>query len=159
MEAMQAQFQRDGFCVARNLLSPDELLPLRWLIERTVAERAQKFVGAGTISNPHKELAFDRRWAAVTREALSGPHGDGEGGMLPGHELGAWGGDATLQRCVYQLYTHPSVVELVDAALDGAEELTAHGDYWIRPMSQHQPAGHYPFHQDSFYCTLVTPLP
>lgn len=142
LEGMRVDFERDGYAIARGLLSDGDLQPVRDVIARHVDRLASELVTAGRVDDPCAGAPFDRRWARLCALARRAPGGT----PLPW----IWGGAALLDRAIYDLYTDPRLTGLAAALL--GPEVTANGDFWVRPKTPGDPATTLEWHQDSFYC-------
>ena len=65
-----ADFDRDGYVIARGILSPEEdLQPVMDEYAEILDREAERMFRDGEISSTYDELPFDRRTIAITREA------------------------------------------------------------------------------------------
>ena len=135
------KFAADGYLVQRQILDPTVLEPLRQAIDRFVDAHTRRLYGTAKIAHLYDGASFRERWARVAREYHRHPNRQ----PLPR----SWGGAELLDRAVYDLYTHPRLTAIATALL-GAE-LTANGDFWVRPMVPQDAHTTFTWHQDSFY--------
>ena len=135
------RFARDGYLVARQLLDDGVLQPVRAITARYVETLAQEFHAAGLISDRHEQAQFEQRWALLADQYLQAPDHE----PLP-H---LWGGRHLIDRTIYELYTDPRLTGLAASLL--GPELTANGDFWVRPMIPDDTNTMLTWHQDSFY--------
>ena len=135
------KFAADGYLVQRQILDPTALEPLRQTIDRFVDAHTRRLYDSAKIAHLYDGASFRERWARVAREYHRHPNRQ----PLPR----SWGGAELLDRAVYDLYTHPRLTAIATALL-GAE-LTANGDFWVRPMVPQDAHTTFTWHQDSFY--------
>ena len=65
-----ADFDRDGYVIARGILSPDEdLQPVMDEYAEILDRESERMFRDGEISSTYAELPFDRRTIAITQEA------------------------------------------------------------------------------------------
>ena len=67
-----ADFDRDGYVVARGILSPaNDLQPVMDEYAAILDREAERMFRDGEISSTYAELPFDRRTIAITRNRLT----------------------------------------------------------------------------------------
>jgi hypothetical protein len=134
-------FNADGYIILRQFLKPALLDPVRALIAQYVDTQAHSFHAHGQIANRHEQAPFEQRWALIAAEYLQSPQQE--------PLSRTWGGRELLAPAIHALYTDPHLLDTVAALL--GPELTANGDFWIRPKITADPKTTYTWHQDSFY--------
>ena len=140
-QAQRDTFGRDGYLVLRGLCGEEVLEPVRRLIGRSVDERIGAMHRAGQVASLYREAPFERRWALAARDY----NRDSARPSLSRN----WGQRDLLDRAVYQLLTCPPLLGLARDLL--GPEVTANGDFWIRPKIPHDASTTFAWHQDSFY--------
>ena len=138
----QAQtFANDGYLVVRQLIAAAVLEPVRQLIARHADQQINAMHAAGEIADLYTDAPFAERWALAARDYNQVPD-------RPPLSRN-WGQRDLFDRAVYDLLTHPPLLDLAAGLL--GPELTANGDYWIRPKIPNDPSTTFAYHQDSFY--------
>jgi hypothetical protein len=134
-------FNTDGYIILRQFFEPAQLDPVRALIAQSVDTRARTLFEGGQITNLHKQAPFEQRWALIAAEYLQSSD----------HEPLSqnWGGRELLAPAIHALYTDPRLLDAVATLL--GPELTANGDFWVRPKIPADPSTTFTWHQDSFY--------
>jgi len=140
-QSQHESFATDGYLVVRQLCAESVLEPVRRLIDRYVDVRICALHAAGQIDDLYADTPFAERWALAARDYNCDP----ERSSLSRN----WGQSALLDRAIYDLLTDPSLLDLV-ADLIGPE-ITANGDFWVRPKIPNDPSTTFAYHQDSFY--------
>ncbi len=135
------QFAADGYLVVRRILEPTALDPVRQAITRFVDARTRQLHSAAQIAHLYQQASFEKRWARVAREYYQHP----ERKPLSRN----WGGAELLDPVIYDLYTHPRLTAIAASLL--GPEVTANGDFWVRPMVPQDAHTTFTWHQDSFY--------
>ena len=134
-------FAADGYLVLRQLCDEAVLEPVRQLIARYVDGQIRAMHQRSQIRSLYAEAPFAERWALAVRDYNRDP----ENPPLARN----WGQRSLLDRAVYQLLTYPPLTDLAADLL--GPELTANGDYWVRPKIPNDPSTTFAWHQDSFY--------
>ena len=134
-------FAADGYLVLRQLCDEAVLEPVRQLIARYVDGQIRAMHQRSQIRSLYAEAPFAERWALAARDYNLNP----ENPPL----VRNWGQRGLLDRAVYQLLTYPRLTDLAVDLL--GPELTANGDYWVRPKIPNDPSTTFTWHQDSFY--------
>lgn len=139
-------FQREGYFIADNVFSPDDLEPLRQDLEAAIDEKIGELRVEGKLSDTHAGLPLEQRLTRVYRDDAA----NGEAVMrhLEGQAGGGFKG-----RSMYDLITHPKLLRAV-AGLVGPE-IVASSVYRIRPKVPGVGRGIVPWHQDSGYFSPV----
>ena len=143
LDSQQKQaFEQDGYLVVAQALRPAVLDPVRRHISGYVDQQIQRLHTEGRVKELRTDAAFAERWALVCREnGLVADDG--------GRPTISWGRRALLGRPIYDLLTHRAVTRIATSLL--GQEITAHGDYWVRPNMATDPATKLEWHQDSHY--------
>ena len=143
LDAQQKQaFEQDGYLMVAQALGPTVLDSVRRHISGYIDEQVQLLHADGKVNELSVDAAFDQRWALVCREnELVADDG--------GRPTVSWGRRAMLGKPIYELLTDRALTHIA-ASLIG-EEITAHGDYWVRPNMATDPATTLEWHQDSHY--------
>ena len=140
-EAQSATFDRNGYLVLPQFLDEKVLDPVRETIGRHVEERVAALHADGKISSKHDQAPFEQRWALIAQEYCQNPNHR----PLPR----VWGGTDLLSPAIYALYTDSHLTARASSLL--GPEITANGDFWVRPMIRDVPNTAFAWHQDSFY--------
>ncbi len=135
------RYEEDGCLVLRQVLNPADLEPLRQSISEFVDLQIQKLQADGKVRDPHTEASFEKRWAIVCEE----------NDLQKGEDrVAQWGaGSGLLNEAVYNLIADPRLTDIMASLL--GPEITANGDYWIRPKVPGDPITTLAWHQDSNY--------
>ena len=134
-------FSTDGYLVMRQLCAESVLEPVRQLISRYADVQIRKLLAAGHIDDLYADAPFAERWALAARDYKR----DTERPPLSCN----WGQSSLLDHAVYDLLTDPSLLDLVTDLI--GPEITANGDFWVRPKIPNDPSTTFAYHQDSFY--------
>ncbi len=134
-------FNRDGYLILRQGLDQRALDPVRQVIARSVDWRARQLYQAGLLSRLYEELPFERRWARVFQEYMRSPQ--------PTPHLTVWGRHDILDRAIYDLYIDPRLIGIASSLI--GPQITANGDFWVRPKVPGDVTTTLAWHQDSFY--------
>ncbi len=132
--ATRAAYERDGYLVARNVLSVADLDPVRELLAGHVDEYARQMHAEGKIDSLFEEQPFTRRFAAICTAMNSSPRG--------------WIGN-TLDKAYFDLYRHPGIVRVLGAVL--GPEVCELGGLNVRTKIPEAEITAFPWHQDSHY--------
>ena len=135
------RYEEDGCLVLRQVLNPADLEPLRQSIAEYVDLQIQKLQTDGKVRDPHTEATFEKRWAIICEE----------NDLQKGEDrVAQWGaGSGLLNEAVYNLIADPRLTDIMASLL--GPEISANGDYWIRPKVPGDPITTLAWHQDSNY--------
>ncbi len=135
------RYEEDGCLVLRQVLNPADLEPLRQSIAEYVDLQIQKLQTDGKVRDPHTEASFEKRWAIICEE----------NDLQKGEDrVAQWGaGSGLLNEAVYNLIADPRLTDIMASLL--GPEISANGDYWIRPKVPGDPITTLAWHQDSNY--------
>lgn len=141
MQTQRDTFAAAGYLVLKQLCDKTMLEPVRQHIADRVDEHIRAMHAAGQIDALYAAAPFEQRWALAARDYKRNP----------AHPLLSrnWGQHTMLGRAIYDLLTCAPLVGLATDLL--GEEVTANGDYWIRPKIPNDPSTTFAWHQDSFY--------
>ncbi len=130
-------YDEQGYLLLRGVLDDKDFAPLRQVISSAIDDRAKELYDGGKIPSLYEDLSFYHRLTQILRESQKGP-------------LLSWNWNREVfSREVYQLLTHPKILDIV-ASLIGSE-ITVNGDYWIRFKMPTGGESVFPWHQDSIY--------
>ena len=132
--AIRAAYERDGYLVARNVLSAADLDPVRELLAGQVDEYARRMHAEGEIDSLFEEQPFTRRFAAICTAMNDSPRG--------------WVG-TTLDKVYFDLFRHPGIVRVLGAIL--GPEVCELGGLNVRTKIPEAEITAFPWHQDSHY--------
>ena len=135
------RYEDDGCLVLRQVLNPADLEPLRQSIAEFVDLQIQKLQANGKVRDPHTEATFEKRWAIICEE----------NDLQKGEDrVAQWGaGSGLLNEAIYNLIVDPRLTDILASLL--GPEISANGDYWIRPKVPGDPITTLAWHQDSNY--------
>ncbi len=135
------RYEEDGCLVLRQVLNPADLEPLRQSIAEFVDLQIQKLQANGKVRDPHTEATFEKRWAIICEE----------NDLQKGEDrVAQWGaGSGLLNEAIYNLIVDPRLTDILASLL--GPEISANGDYWIRPKVPGDPITTLAWHQDSNY--------
>jgi hypothetical protein len=135
------RYAEDGYLVLPRVLGPADLEPLRQSIAEFVDLRIRKLQAAGKVGDPHTEASFGKRWAIICEENNLQESED---------RVAQWGAESgLLNEAVYNLIADPRLTGIMASLL--GPEISANGDYWIRPKVPGDPLTTLAWHQDSNY--------
>ncbi len=138
-----AHFHREGYLIVPDVMEPEALEPLRQALHQALAQKAAELQTAGRLTDPHEDLDFDRRLAAIHRDSSA------NGEVLMKHLEGLRGGGFH-SREMFDLISHPKLLAVIRGLLD-TMEVVASSVYRIRPKLPKIGRGVVPWHQDSGY--------
>ncbi len=135
------RYEEDGCLVLRQVLNPADLEPLRQSIAEFVDLQIQKLQANGKVRDPHAGATFEKRWAIICEE----------NNLQKGEDrVAQWGaGSGLLNEAIYNLIVDPRLTDILASLL--GPEISANGDYWIRPKVPGDPITTLAWHQDSNY--------
>jgi hypothetical protein len=141
-EAEIAQFFREGYIIAPNVFTEEELNSIRKEITSLISATAQRLWEAGTITEMHTEEGFETR---LTRLLEDHPELTGE--YLRAIEGKGGGGHTGV--AMFAMLTHKGLLDRMEQLV--GEEIVASSVYRIRPKVPGMARGAVPWHQDSGY--------
>lgn len=97
------QYRSDGFLFLRGFFDPEELQPVMAGIDAKVERLARRLVQAGKISDPHTDLGFLRRLAAI--------EADWPGAAVAIHM------ERDLDEPTRALWSHPRLLDMVESVI------------------------------------------
>ena len=133
--AQQSEFHREGYLVVEDLFTPDDFLPVRDEITRSIDRLATKQIEAGALTQSYADESFETRLTRITAETDQVYKAIAHGKL---HGKG-----------VFKLITHPALLDLVESLV--GPEIIASSVYRLRPKVPGWPDGVVPWHQDSGY--------
>ena len=128
-------FHREGYLVADNVFSDDDLRPVIAEVTEAIDERARDLVASGELSRTYEELPFETRLAAISRETDK-------------VALSIWNGTLS-GPAFFGLITTPRLLDVAEQLC--GPELIASSVYRLRPKIPNYNYGAVPWHQDSGY--------
>jgi ectoine hydroxylase-related dioxygenase (phytanoyl-CoA dioxygenase family) len=131
---VRASFERDGYVVVDDALSPQVVRSLRDHVAAAVDRRAADWLRTGRIRCAHTALPFEERYAAVAAEA--------------GEHVFKWG-EILFGRALYDALTAPGLVAALTDVL--GPDVTFHGDQQLTPKFPGSAQTAFPWHQDTWY--------
>ena len=132
--ALRQQYERDGFCLLRGVVSPEELAPVEACIVAGVDAHAQSLHASGKITDLHSGEPFDRRLASIYRGRKAG--------------MRMW--DEVLSPSALNgLVRSPGVLDGLEVVL--GSDVSFCGDFHLRPKLPDDTLTSFPWHQDSQY--------
>ena len=134
-EAELQQYQQWGYCIKRNVLSDDELLPAMKAVERQVDEVASALYEAGLIQDRCERLDLFHRLTALERQYPNC--------SVLLHKLGV------LDPGIARLWEQPTLLAIAQQVL--GPDVAAHPNWSLRSKTPHQEQATVPWHQDSAY--------
>jgi ectoine hydroxylase-related dioxygenase (phytanoyl-CoA dioxygenase family) len=132
--AAREAYDRDGYLVVRGAVPAVRRAPLQALIEREVELLAEDLLRRGVARDPHRDLPFPRRLAALL---------DGTGMRMRKWSHFLFGPE------VHGIVTAPTLVDALTAVL--GPEVIFHGDYQLTPKLPGNEIQAFPWHQDTLY--------
>jgi len=135
------RYEEDGCLVLRQVLDEASLEPLRQSIADFVDEKIVELQAAGKVIDPHTDAPFEKRWAIICEE----------NSLQKGEDsVAQWGaGSGLLNEAIYNLLVDPRLTDILASII--GPEISANGDYWIRPKTPGDPITTLAWHQDSNY--------
>jgi len=136
-------FNREGYLVAENIFTPEDLEPLRDEITSLIHKEALRLQSEGKLDNLHEDKPFETRLTHLYRDhpdlvesdillAITGRAGGGHSGPA-----------------LFDTITHPSLLATVESLV--GPEIVGSSVYRIRPKIPGLVKGVVPWHQDSGY--------
>ena len=129
-EAMR-QFERDGYCLAEGLLSPDDFAPVVADCGRTLDGICKELRAKGKMQNDYADLPFAERYANITRDT---------GGVFAQHFTIALPQQHIrpdtpifLAASVFSLLTHPKLLNAVEDFIGPEIAVSPVGNVRIKP--------------------------
>ncbi len=137
-----AQFTALGYLVKTELLTPDDLRPLRSALSDIVDRGAKKLHGDGKLASLYEKEGFETRLACIYRESEEA--GQVIMGMIMGRGGGGFSGEAMLA-----LLRNADLVDCVSDLI--GPDIVGASAYRIRPKIPEHERTEVPWHQDSGY--------
>ena len=134
-EAELAQYQQWGYCIKRNVLSEEDLLPAMRAVEAQVDTVADSLYAAGLIRDKCEQLDLFHRLTALEQQFPSC--------SVLLHKLGV------LDRGIARLWEHPALLGIAQQVI--GPDVAAHPNWSLRSKTPHQEQATVPWHQDSAY--------
>ena len=132
---MKRFFDENGYVVAPGVLCDSDFDPLRKVLQSVVDERARCLFETGEINDLCEDLPLERRLAVLHQEVAQTKR--------------SWNSEV-FGEPVYGLASHPALLDLAEDLL-GTPEITANGDFWVRPKLPGEGQTSLPWHQDCVY--------
>ncbi len=132
-----AFYNREGYIVIEDLLTPDDMAPAREAMNEKVEEIAQRLLKSGKISDTASDASFETRLARLFKGLTDDDFLD-FGRSWRDRKIG-----------YYELMSNPKILDAVESLI-GAE-LFSNPAYNVRPKVPGVAAGAVPWHQDKSY--------
>lgn len=134
-KAQVEQYFEDGFFIAENLLSPDDLKPVMGEIDGIVDDLAERLYAAGKIKDKHAGLDFFHRLTALEKEY--------KGAAVLIH-INGWLGPK-----LARLWSSPKLLDVIEQFV--GPDIAGHPVWNIRSKTPDTRLMTVPWHQDTAY--------
>jgi len=131
---VRASFERDGYAVVHDALTPAVVTSLRDHVAAAVDRRAAEWLRCGRIRCAHRHLPFEERYAVVAAEA--------------GEHVFKWG-EVLFGQALHDTVTAPGLVAALTDVL--GPDVIFHGDQQLTPKFPGSAQTAFPWHQDTWY--------